>query len=59
MLGYGKKVDRAIFYFFSWTLFGSFLVLGGVAYIYAIYETLNFELLSYKSFTITEKNILF
>lgn len=58
-LGYSKKIDKAALTLFTWTLFGSFLVLCGLLYIYYKYSTLNFLVLTEKTFSISEKRSLF
>jgi len=57
--GYSKKIDKAALTLFTWTLFGSFLVLCGLLYLYYRYNTLNFLLLSEKKISILEKRVLF
>lgn len=57
-LGYSKKIDKASQILFIWTLFGSFLVLCCLAYIYYKYNTLNYLQLSQKTFTKNETNWL-
>ncbi len=58
-LGYSKKIDKANEILFYWTLFGSFLVLCGLIYIYTNYNTLNYTLLQNKHFSYYESKILF
>lgn len=58
-LGYAKKTDKTIFFLLAWTLFGSFLVLLGLGYIYAIHGTLDISLLLCKQFSTSEKWYLF
>lgn len=41
-LGYTKKIDKAIKFLFYWTLFGAFLVLVTLSYVYYNYKTLNY-----------------
>lgn len=53
-LGYSKKIDKATQILFIWTLFGSFLVLCCLAYVYYKYNTLNYLQLSQKTFTKNE-----
>ncbi len=57
--GYSKKIDKATIILFMWTLFGSFLVLCGLLYLYYKYNTLNYLLLSEKKISILEKKLLF
>ena len=49
--GYSKKIDVASEILIYWTLFGSFLVLINLAYIYHIYGTLNYLFLSQNKFS--------
>ena len=58
-LGYSKKIDKANEILFYWTLFGSFLVLCALIYIYTGYNTLNYNLLQQKQFSYLESKILF
>lgn len=58
-LGYSKKIDKTIEFLFYWTLFGSFLVLAVLAYIYNKYNSLNYFYLSQQSFTILETRLIF
>ena len=45
-LGYVKKIDKGTKILFYWTLFGSFLVLCNLIYLYYSYNTLNYILLT-------------
>ena len=56
---YGARMDRALGIVFSWTLFGSFLVLVGLGYAYSLFDTLDYQLLISKSYTSNEKLVLF
>jgi len=58
-LGYSKKIDKAAKILFMWTLFGSFLVLCGLLYIYYNYNSLNYLILVEKTFSSKEKRFLF
>ena len=58
-LGYSKKIDKANEILFYWTLFGSFLVLCALIYIYSTYNTLNYTLLQQKQFSYLESKLLF
>lgn len=58
-LGYVKKINKATIILFSWTLFGSFLVLCTLGYIYYKYNTLNYLFLNKKSFSKFEMYFLF
>jgi len=57
--GYSKKIDKAALTLFTWTLFGSFLVLCGLLYIYYRYNSLNYLILSEKRISLNEKRVLF
>ena len=57
--GYSKKIDKAASILFKWTLFGSFLVLCGLLYVYYKYNTLNYLNLTQKTLSLLEKRILF
>ena len=50
-IGYSKKVDKNCKYLIIWTLFGAFLVLCSLSYLYNIFGTLNFNTLKYCFFT--------
>lgn len=58
-LGYSKKIDKAALTLFTWTLFGSFLVLCALLYIYYRHNTLNYLILTEKTFSLFEKRIIF
>lgn len=58
-LGYSKKIDVASEMLTYWTLFGSFLVLCNLAYLFYKYNTLNHLYLSQKNFSKTETAFLF
>ena len=58
-LGYAKKIDTANEILFYWTLFGSFLVLCALIYIFTNFNTLNYVLLQKKEFSYLESKILF
>lgn len=58
-LGYSKKIDKANEVLFYWTLFGSFLVLCSLSYIYFNYNTLNYIFLQKIQMTHLESQILF
>jgi len=58
-LGYSKKIDMAAKILFYWTLFGSFLILVTLAYLYYQYATLNYIYLNQKIFSQTEILFLF
>ena len=58
-LGYSKKVDKTIKYLLTWTLCGSFIVLCGIAYLYAIIGTLEVSNLYWFKFSGLEKTMLF
>ena len=58
-LGYSKKVDVAGETLIYWTLFGSFLVLCNLAYLFYQYNTLNYLYLSSKDFSVLETRFLF
>lgn len=58
-LGYSKKIDKANEILFYWTLFGSFLVLCALIYIFTNFNTLNYVLLQTKQFSYWESKILF
>ena len=57
--GYSKKIDKAGQILLYWTLFGSFLVLCNLTYIYYVYNTLDFFFLSKQKFSSNESRILF
>ena len=57
--GYSKKIDIASEILIYWTLFGSFLVLCNLSYLYYQYNTLNWLYLVNKKFSQTELIILF
>lgn len=59
MLGYAKKIDKASELLFYWTLFGSFMVLVSLAYLYSKYNTLNYLYMVNKSFSKSEIVYLF
>lgn len=58
-LGYSKKIDKANEVLFYWTLFGSFLILCSLGYIYYNYNTLNYIFLQKIQMTNLESQILF
>lgn len=58
-LGYSKKIDMAAKILFYWTLFGSFLILTTLAYLYYQYATLNYMYLNQKTFSKVEILFLF
>lgn len=58
-LGYSKKIDKVNETLFYWTLFGSFLVLCALGYIYYNYSTLNYNFLTRVDFSSLETQILF
>jgi len=58
-LGYSKKIDNANEILFYWTLFGSFLVLCALIYIFTNFNTLNYTILQTKQFSYWESKILF
>lgn len=58
-LGYSKKIDMAAKILFYWTLFGSFLILTTLAYLYYQYATLNYMYLNQKNFSKSEILFLF
>ncbi len=57
--GYSKKIDKAASILFKWTLFGSFLVLCSLLYVYYKYNTLNYLNLTLKKLSLLEKRTLF
>jgi NADH:ubiquinone oxidoreductase subunit 4 (subunit M) len=57
--GYSKKIDKAIEILFYWTLFGSFLVLCNLCYLYFGYNTLNYIFLCKINFSPIEIKFLF
>lgn len=57
--GYSKKIDKAGQILLYWTLFGSFLVLCNLSYLYYVYNTLDFFFLSKQNFSNTESKVLF
>ena len=58
-LGYTKKIDSASKMLIYWTLFGSFLVLSNLGYLYYQYKTLNYFFLLQKKFSQQELIFLF
>ena len=58
-LGYSKKIDKANKILFYWTLFGSFLVLCTLGYIYFSFNTLNYIFLQSKTISELESQIIF
>ncbi len=56
--GYVQRVDRTLTIILYWTLFGAFLVLSSIAYMYWKYNMLNFHKLSYCDFSFFEKIFL-
>jgi len=58
-LGYTKKIDTASRMLIYWTLFGSFLVLSNLGYLYYEYKTLNYLFLIQKKFSNQELFFLF
>lgn len=57
-LGYSKKIDKANEILFYWTLFGSFLVLTSLGYLYYNFSSLNYLILSQKQFSKLETQVL-
>ena len=58
-LGYVKKVDKTIYFLLLWTLFGSFMVLFGLAYIYSVVGSLNFFSINNAKFTDQESFFIY
>lgn len=58
-LGYSKKIDKSTEILFYWTLFGSFMILCNLAYIYYTYNTLNYIFLTRQYYTEKEMRLLF
>lgn len=58
-LGYAKKVEKANEILFYWTLFGSFLILCTLGYIYYNFNTLNYIYLQQQSVSVLESRIFF
>ena len=54
VLGYSKKIDKSIQILFYWTLFGSFLVLCTLSYVYVQKNTLNYMFLNKSNFSDSE-----
>lgn len=57
--GYSKKVEKTILFLLSWTFTGSLLVLFGIAYLYGVYNTLDFNTLLVIKYTKFEFYFLF
>lgn len=57
--GYVQRVDKTIKILLYWTLFGAFLVLTSIAYIFFKYKTLNYFALINLQFSTFENNILY
>jgi len=57
--GYVQRADKTIKILLYWTLFGAFLVLTSVAYIFFKYKTLNYFALTSLQFSTFENNILY
>jgi len=57
--GYVQRVDKTIKILLYWTLFGAFLVLTSMAYIFFKYKTLNYFALTNLQFSTFENNILY
>jgi NADH:ubiquinone oxidoreductase subunit 4 (subunit M) len=58
-LGYTKKIDTASRMLIYWTLFGSFLVLSNLGYLYYQYKTASYLYLMQKKFSDQETFFLF
>lgn len=58
-LGYSKKVEKSNEILFYWTLFGSFLVLCTLGYLYFNFNTLNYNFLQQQSLSKVESQIIF
>lgn len=58
-LGYSKKIDKANESLFYWTLFGSFLVLCTLIYVFYSRKTLNYIYLQNTNFSKIEANVIF
>ncbi len=56
--GYVERLDKTLKILLYWTLFGAFLVLSSIAYMYGKYKVLNFYTLSYLEFSFSEKLFL-
>ncbi len=57
--GYVQRVDKTLKILLYWTLFGAFLVLTSLSYIYLKYKTLHYFQLNHTKFTDLENNILY
>lgn len=57
--GYVQRVDKTLKILLYWTLFGAFLVLTSLAYIFYKYKSLNFFYLNSIDFTDSENTILY
>ena len=57
-LGYTKKIDSSSKMLIYWTLFGSFLVLSNLGYLFYQYKTLNYFVLIQKTFSNNELTFL-
>lgn len=58
-LGYSKKIDKANEILFYWTLFGSFLILCTLGYLFYKFNTLNYIYLQQMSISKKESQIIF
>ncbi len=58
ILAYSKKSDKSGEYLLYWTLFGSFIVLVALGYIYYNFSSLNYLILSNKKFSKIETQLL-
>ncbi len=58
ILAYSKKSDKAGEYLLYWTLFGSFMILVALGYIYYNFSSLNYLILANKNFSKIETQLL-
>lgn len=58
-MGYSKKIEKANKYLFQWTLFGSFLVLCALGYIFFKFNTLNYYYIQQVKLSTLESRIIF
>lgn len=58
-LGYSKKIEKSNEILFYWTLFGSFLILCTLGYLFYSFNTLNYIFLQQQSISKIESQIIF
>lgn len=58
-MGYSKKSNKSCKYLIIWTLFGAFLVLNSLGYLFGIFNNLNFYFLRTNYLTRTQINFIY